>query len=100
MLKKRNYIVLLLMLNANSRINCSVDGIKSMWHAFDLTRQLLPAHVTHAAGGILSDFLTRCFKSYWKCEYGAFAHTPVSDCVRLRHALCLVTRATTTGCIY
>ncbi len=61
MLKKRNDIVLLLMLNANSRINCIEDGINAMWHAFDHTRQLLSAHVTHAAGGNFGSFSNSMF---------------------------------------
>ncbi len=66
------------MFNTEIRINCSVDCIYIVWHAFNHIGQLLSADVTQAVGGILSAVLTQYFKAYFKCAYGVFAHISVS----------------------
>ncbi len=63
-----------------NRINCSVDCLNTVWPAFNHIVQLLSAHVSHAAGNILSAILTQCFEGYFKCACGVFAHIPVSGC--------------------
>ncbi len=57
------------MFNIKIRINCNVDCIYVVWHAFNNIGQLLPAHVAHAVVD----------KGYFKCACGVFAHMPVSD---------------------
>ncbi len=68
------------MVNTKIRINCNVGCICVVWHAFNHIGQLLSAHLTHAAGDILSAVRTQCFKGYFKCACGLFAHILVSGC--------------------
>ncbi len=63
-----------------NRINCSVDCLNAVWPAFNHIVQLLSAHITHAAGDILSAILTQCFKDYFECACGVIVHIPVSGC--------------------
>ncbi len=59
------------------RINCSIDCLNAVWHAVNY---MLSAHVTHAVGDILTAILTQCFKGYFECACGVFAHIPLSGC--------------------
>ncbi len=63
-----------------NRISCSVDCLNAVWPAFNHIVQLLSAHVTHAAGNILSAILTQSSKDYFKCACGVIVHIPVSGC--------------------
>ncbi len=57
------------MFNTNIRIACSVNCIYALWHALN--------YVSHAARGIWSTILNRCFLKY---ECGSSSLIPVSDC--------------------
>ncbi len=68
------------MFNNRIRINCSVDCIYVVWHAFNHIGQLMLAHATQVVEDSLLAILTQCFKGYFKCACGVFAHKPLSGC--------------------
>ncbi len=80
------------MFNNRIRINCSVDCIYVVWHAFSHIWQLMLTHATHAVGDNLLAILTQCFKDYFKCACGVFARKPLSGCDYGTSPLCGDTR--------